>query len=96
MSQSRLPAEKNLKNSSFHVRVKQEGYKGWTILGQVDIDSFVDSHVTTATGFEENYKVVRTRRKEVDKLPETIKVCRTDHHDLLLFRVARRVVHGAN
>ncbi|CAM9339757.1 unnamed protein product, partial [Sphacelaria rigidula] len=36
-----------------------EEHKAWTILGQVDLDSFVDSHVTTAAGFEENFKAVR-------------------------------------
>lgn len=55
---------------------EQETYKGWTVLGQVDLDSFVDSHVTTAQDFEENYKVVRARRREAEKLPEIIKVTR--------------------
>lgn len=44
------------------------------MLGQVDLDSFVDSHVTTAQEFEENYKVVRARRREAEKLPEIVKV----------------------
>ena len=53
---------------------EQETYKGWTVLGQVDLDSFVDSHVTTAQEFEENYKAVRARRREAEKLPEVVKV----------------------
>lgn len=56
------------------VGTTQESYKGWTVLGQVDLDNFVDSHVTTAAGFEENFKAVRVKRKEADKLPETLKV----------------------
>lgn len=44
------------------------------MLGQVDLDSFVDSHVTTAQEFEENYKAVRARRREAEKLPEVVKV----------------------
>lgn len=44
------------------------------MLGQVDLDSFVDAHVSTAQDFEENYKVVRARRREAEKLPEIIKV----------------------
>lgn len=46
------------------------------MLGQVDLDSFVDSHVTTAQEFEENYKAVRARRREAEKLPEVVKVHR--------------------
>lgn len=44
------------------------------MLGQVDLDDFVDSHVETAQEFEDNFKAVRARRKEAEKLPETIKV----------------------
>ncbi|CAM9203957.1 unnamed protein product, partial [Ectocarpus fasciculatus] len=51
-----------------------ETYKGWTVLGQVDLDSFVDSHVATAQEFEENFKAVKIRRREAEKLPEIIKV----------------------
>lgn len=53
---------------------EQETYKEWTVLGQVDLDSFVDSHVVTAQEFEENFKAVRARRREAEKLPEIIKV----------------------
>lgn len=44
------------------------------MLGQVDLDRFVDAHVSTAQDFEENYKVVRARRREAEKLPEIVKV----------------------
>lgn len=44
------------------------------MLGQIDLDRFVDTHVVTAQEFEENYKVVRARRREAEKLPEVIKV----------------------
>lgn len=56
-------------------RARPQGrYMEWTVLGQVDLDAFVHSHVTTAVGFEENFRLVRVKRKEADKLPETIKV----------------------
>ena len=55
---------------------EQETYKEWTVLGQVDLDSFVDAHVSTSQDFEENYKTVRARRREAEKLPEIIKVRR--------------------
>lgn len=47
------------------------------MLGQVDLDSFVDSHVATAQEFEENFKAVKIRRREAEKLPEIIKVKRS-------------------
>lgn len=52
----------------------QEEHKEWVVLGQVDLDAFVESHVATAAGFEENFRAVRAKRKEADKLPETVKV----------------------
>lgn len=53
---------------------EQDTYKEWTVLGQVDLDSFVDAHVVSAQEFEENFKAVRARRREAEKLPEIIKV----------------------
>ncbi|CAM9821025.1 unnamed protein product, partial [Laminaria digitata] len=53
---------------------EQETYKGWTVLGQVDLDSFVDAHVDTAASFEDNFKAVKAKRREAEKLPETFKV----------------------
>lgn len=61
--------------NNFHLLLaKQESYKGWTVLGQVDLEAFVDTHISTAAGFEDNFKAVKARRKEADKLPEIVKV----------------------
>lgn len=59
---------------------EQETYKEWTVLGQVDLDSFVGSHVVTAQEFEDNFKAVRARRREAEKLPEIIKVKKKQRH----------------
>lgn len=60
---------------------EQETYKSWTVLGQVDLDAFVDANVTSAAGFEDNFKAVKAKRREAEKLPETMKVCTaTLHH----------------
>lgn len=67
----------------------QEDHKEWVVLGQVDLDAFVESHVTTAVGFEENFRVVRAKRKEADKLPETVKV------PCVLFRTLTHLIGGA-
>ena len=40
----------------------------------MDLDAFVDAHVHTAADFEENYRAVKTKRREAEKLPETVKV----------------------
>ena len=44
------------------------------VLGQADLDGFVDSHVNTTVEFEENFKAIKSKRKEADKLPDVIKV----------------------
>lgn len=41
----------------------------------MDLDGFVDSQVTTAADYEGNFRAVKARRREADKLPEMVKVC---------------------
>lgn len=43
----------------------------WTVLGKAaDIDSFVEEHVTEVAEWEENFKMLKTKRKESDKLAD--------------------------
>ncbi|CAM9184751.1 unnamed protein product, partial [Discosporangium mesarthrocarpum] len=59
----------------FHrLAMLQDRYKGWVVLGMVDLDSYVDKHVSSAEGYELNYRILRLRRKEAEKLPEAAKV----------------------
>ena len=43
-------------------------------LGQVDLDAFVEEHVTSPELFVLNFKALRGRRKDIDKLPDSEKV----------------------
>lgn len=46
----------------------------WTALGAVDIDAFVDAHVKTVADFDANFRALRERRREAEKLPDFTKV----------------------
>ena len=43
-------------------------------LGQLDLDAFIEKHVTTPESFLHNFKALRSKRKDVDKLPDVEKV----------------------
>ena len=43
-------------------------------LGQVDLDAFVEEHVTAPEQFILNFKALRGRRKDADKLPDSERV----------------------
>ena len=49
-------------------------YSPMVRLGQVDLDAFVEKNVKTAEQFKENFSAVRSKRKEIDKLPDVEKV----------------------
>ena len=46
----------------------------WVALGAVDIDAFVDEHIKTVSDFDSNFRALRERRREADKLPDFTKV----------------------
>ena len=47
----------------------------WVALGQVpDIDAFVEANVTTVADWDANFKMLKVRRKESEKLPDFQKV----------------------
>jgi dynein heavy chain 2, cytosolic len=49
-------------------------YAGWGRLGQVDLDLFVESNVTDPEAFLLNFKSLRAKRKDIDRLPDQEKV----------------------
>eukprot|EP01040_Poterioochromonas_malhamensis_P024171 gene24171-29843_t len=49
-------------------------YQEWTLLGQVDLDAYVEQHVKTSDEYVANFKMLRTKRKDIDKLPDVEKV----------------------
>lgn len=49
-------------------------YAPWVRLGQIDLDAFVEANVHTPEEFSTNFKNLRVRRKEIDHIPDYIKV----------------------
>jgi dynein heavy chain 2 len=52
-----------------------EEYAPWTVLGGVDdLDAFVETHVAFTPQYEANFKMIKLKRKEAEKLPSLVKV----------------------
>jgi len=49
-------------------------YKHWVKLGQLDLDAYVERNVLTAEDYLNNFKSLRSKRKEIDKLPDVEKI----------------------
>uniref|UniRef100_A0A8C5PP60 Cytoplasmic dynein 2 heavy chain 1 n=1 Tax=Leptobrachium leishanense TaxID=445787 RepID=A0A8C5PP60_9ANUR len=49
-------------------------FKEWVVIGQVDIDSLMEKHLCNVSDWEKNFKALKVRGKEAERLPSTIKV----------------------
>ncbi|MGH0159576.1 UNVERIFIED_CONTAM: hypothetical protein FKN15_075087 [Acipenser sinensis] len=49
-------------------------FKEWVVFGQVDIDALVEKHLHNVHEWERNFKALKTRGKESERLPSTAKV----------------------
>ncbi|XP_069495113.1 cytoplasmic dynein 2 heavy chain 1 isoform X2 [Ambystoma mexicanum] len=49
-------------------------FKEWIVIGQVDIETLVEEHLISVYDWEKNFKALKVRGKEVERLPSTIKV----------------------
>ncbi|XP_053164065.1 cytoplasmic dynein 2 heavy chain 1 isoform X1 [Hemicordylus capensis] len=49
-------------------------FKEWTIIGQVDMEALVENHLFHEQDWEKNFKALKVRGKEVERLPSTVKV----------------------
>jgi hypothetical protein len=50
-------------------------FSSWVLLGQVaDMDAFVETNVTTVADWDANFKMLKLRRRESEKLPDFQKV----------------------
>lgn len=49
-------------------------YADWTVLGQVDLDSYLEANVKTSDEYVANFKTMRAKRKDIDKLPDIEKI----------------------
>jgi dynein heavy chain 2 len=49
-------------------------YAPWTVLGSIDLDSLIEQHVKTVRDVENNLKLLKQKRKELDKLQNAHKI----------------------
>ncbi|KAH0625160.1 hypothetical protein JD844_033332 [Phrynosoma platyrhinos] len=49
-------------------------FKEWVIIGQVDMEALVENHLFNEQDWEKNFKALKVRGKEVERLPSTVKV----------------------
>ncbi|XP_076002176.1 cytoplasmic dynein 2 heavy chain 1 isoform X2 [Genypterus blacodes] len=52
----------------------QHKFKEWVVLGQVDIEMLVETHLTSVQDWERNFKALKARGKESERLPSQEKV----------------------
>ncbi|KAJ8280434.1 hypothetical protein GJAV_G00054510 [Gymnothorax javanicus] len=52
----------------------QEKFKEWVVLGQVGLDALVERNVHTVQDWERNFKALKARGKESERLPSSEKV----------------------
>lgn len=41
----------------------------WVVLGNIDLDEFIDKHLTNLPDFERNFKALKIRGRDAEKLP---------------------------
>ncbi|KAG8584671.1 hypothetical protein GDO81_004716 [Engystomops pustulosus] len=49
-------------------------FKEWVVLGQVDVDALIEKHLHDVHDWEKNFKALKVRGKEVERLPSVIKI----------------------
>ncbi|EMP37963.1 Cytoplasmic dynein 2 heavy chain 1 [Chelonia mydas] len=49
-------------------------FKEWIIIGQVDMETLVETHLSGEQDWEKNFKALKGKGKEVERLPSTIKI----------------------
>uniref|UniRef100_A0A670Y532 Dynein cytoplasmic 2 heavy chain 1 n=1 Tax=Pseudonaja textilis TaxID=8673 RepID=A0A670Y532_PSETE len=49
-------------------------FKEWVIIGQVDMEALVEIHLSKEQDWEKNFKTLKVKGKEVERLPSIVKV----------------------
>ncbi|KAG8523219.1 Cytoplasmic dynein 2 heavy chain 1, partial [Galemys pyrenaicus] len=49
-------------------------HKEWIVIGQVDMEALVEKHLSTVHDWEKNFKALKIKGKEVERLPSAVKV----------------------
>ena len=45
-------------------------FEEWVVLGSVDVDSLVEQHCSTVQQWESNFRAMKSRGREAEKLPK--------------------------
>uniref|UniRef100_A0A3P9QAB0 Cytoplasmic dynein 2 heavy chain 1 n=1 Tax=Poecilia reticulata TaxID=8081 RepID=A0A3P9QAB0_POERE len=56
------------------LQATQDKFKEWVVLGQVDLEKLVETHLTSVQDWERNFKALKARGKESEGLPSQEKV----------------------
>jgi hypothetical protein len=49
----------------------QKVYLPWTILGTIDLQSYIEQNFKTVDDWETNFQMLKSKRKELKKLPDS-------------------------
>ncbi|XP_068122972.1 cytoplasmic dynein 2 heavy chain 1 isoform X2 [Hyperolius riggenbachi] len=49
-------------------------FKDWVLIGQVDVDALVEQNLRDVQDWEKNFKALKVKGKEAERLPSTIKI----------------------
>lgn len=52
----------------FH-EIKNNVEKEWIVIGQVDVETLVKTHLSSKQDWEKNFKALKVRGKEAERLP---------------------------
>ncbi|KAM7436007.1 Cytoplasmic dynein 2 heavy chain 1 [Porites harrisoni] len=52
----------------------QDQFKDWVVLGTVDLEKLIDTHLQTVPDWERNFRAIKAKGREAEKLPLNIKV----------------------
>jgi dynein heavy chain 2 len=56
------------------LKALMDSFFGWTVLGMVDMESLIEENLKTSEDWERNLAMLKTKRKEADKILETHRV----------------------
>lgn len=49
-------------------------FQEWVVLGSVDLDDLVDRHCSVVSDWEKNFRALKARGRDVEKLPKLVHV----------------------
>jgi dynein heavy chain 2 len=53
---------------------KRTEYLSWTALGNLDLQTYIEENFTSVQDWEDNFQMLRQKRKELKKIPDSFKV----------------------